>query len=158
MPERRIRRVRRPSNREADRAYGKEYRRRRRVKLMVYTLLGNCSIQILNTEYLNPEEVDTLKAIVRQVNREALNYYPISKVVHSKIRRYNHLHPRRGGTSLWEMLTFSIRRSIFARPTLSYENSIRLSDIEDFLREWQIRNPSPVIWERLDTHLDTETL
>lgn len=155
MPERRIRR---PSTREADRAYGKEYRRRRRVKLMVYTLLGNCSIQILNTEYLNPEEVDTLEAIVRQVNREALNYYPISKVVHSKIRRYNHLHPRREGTSLWEMLTFSIRRSTFSRPT--YQNQFSLETIEDFLREWQIRNPFPVIWEpmHLDTHLDIETL
>lgn len=154
MPERIIRRARRPSNREADRAYGKEYRRRRRVKLMVYTLLGNCSIQILNTEYLNPEEVDTLKAIVRQVNREALNYYPISKVVHSKIRRYNHLHPRREGTSLWEMLTFSIRCDTFSGPPYQFS----LEDIEDFLRELDIRNPSPVTWERLDTHLDLETL
>lgn len=103
MPISRTRRARR-MNRDSERKLHKTLRRRRRIKLMVTTLLGRCSVEIVQDNYLTPDEIETLKPLVRQAQMEELDYYPIPKRIHTKIRRYNHQHPLKGGSSLMDAI------------------------------------------------------
>lgn len=103
-----VRRARRRGsymNREERRRAIKSVRRRIRVADKVITLLSSCSAEAIKTGFISTEEVETLRVLVRAVDAHTLNYYPVPKMLHNKIRNYVHNHPNPGPETVYDAIT-----------------------------------------------------
>lgn len=103
-----VRRARRRGsymNREERRRAIKSVRRRIRVTDKVITLLSSCSAEAIKTGFISTEEVETLRVLVRAVDAHTLNYYPVPKMLHNKIRNYVHNHPNPGPETVYDAIT-----------------------------------------------------
>lgn len=102
MPTRRARRA--VSNRDAQRRGIKGIRRRMRIESKIRDLLERCSCSIISDNQLTEEECVTLRGFV--MSERLFDYYPIPKVLHNRIRKYVHDHPRIGadGTLLYALV------------------------------------------------------
>lgn len=129
------------SSRDLERKRRKVRRTKIRIKRKVVILLTNCPSRILEENILTEEEVETLAFVYRQARRRELNYYPISKSIHNRIRRYVHHHRIIGGEeSLGEVL--NSRRF---HPT--EQESWTFDDLLTAARE-MLAGSNPPIWAR----------
>jgi len=92
MPTRRTRRA--VINRDIRRRAIKRARRKIRIEAKIRDLLERCSCSIIDDKQLTEEECETLRGFVMTETR--FDYYPIPKVLHNRIRKYVHDHPRVG--------------------------------------------------------------
>lgn len=139
-----VRRARRRGsymNREERRRAIKSVRRRIRVADKVITLLSSCSAEAIKTGFISTEEVETLRVLVRAVDAHTLNYYPVPKMLHNKIRNYVHNHPNPGPETVYDVVTegilfpeYEIGASLSPNPHFASANSLL-----DLLREANIR-------------------
>ena len=95
-------------NREERRKAIKGARRRIRIANKVITLLSSCSAEAIMTGFISTEETETLVVLVRAVHTYSLNYYPIPKMLHNKIRNYVHNHPNPGTETVYDAVTGEI--------------------------------------------------
>lgn len=103
MPTRRARRA--VINRDAQRRRIKNLNRSLRIESKIRTLLERCSCSIISDNQLTEEECVTLRGFVMTETR--FDYYPVPKVLHNRIRKYVHDHPRIGAEgSLLSALMF----------------------------------------------------
>lgn len=127
MPIRRARRRGFYMNREERRKAIKGARRRIRITNKVITLLSSCSAEAITTGFISTEEMETLVVLVRAVHTHSLNYYPIPKMLHNKIRNYVHNHPNPGPETVYEAVTageilfpeYDINVSPFPNPNIA---------------------------------------
>ena len=82
--------------RDEDRKRRKERRRKQRIESKMRELFSGCAIGIVNTDILTTEELEFLKGQYREAVARRLDYWPISKRINNKIRRYAHKHKATG--------------------------------------------------------------
>lgn len=92
MPTRRARRA--VINRDIRRRAIKRARRKIRIEAKIRDLLERCPCSIIDDKQLTVEECETLRGFVMTETR--FDYYPVPKVLHNRIRKYVHDHPRVG--------------------------------------------------------------
>lgn len=92
MPIRRTRRA--VPNRDTQRREIKGVRRKIRIEGKIRDLLERCPCSIISDNQLTEEECETLRGFVMTETR--FDYYPVPKVLHNRIRKYVHDHPRVG--------------------------------------------------------------
>lgn len=111
MPTRRARRA--VANRDTQRRGIKSLNRSLRIEGKIRDLLERCSCSIISDNQLTEEECVTLRGFVMTEPR--FDYYPVPKVLHNRIRKYVHDHPRIGAEgSLLSALMF--RRFLTLNP------------------------------------------
>lgn len=142
MPIRRARRRGVYMNREERRKAIKGARRRIRITNKVITLLSSCSTEAIKTGFISTEEIETLVVLVRAVLMHTLNYYPIPKMLHNKIRNYVHNHPNPGTETVYDAVAggilfpeYDINVPHFPNPRFTSSANSLL----DLLREANIR-------------------
>lgn len=106
-----IRRARRRGfymNRQERRKTIKGVRRRTRITNKVITLLSSCSAEAITTGFISTEEMETLVVLIKAAHTHTLNYYPIPKMLHNKIRNYVHNHPNPGPETVYDAVNEGI--------------------------------------------------
>jgi len=99
------RRARRASiNRDTQRKVIKGINRIVRIECKIRDLLEKCPCSIIDDKQLTEEECETLRGFV--MTETQFDYYPIPKVLHNRIRKYVHDHPRIGaeGSLLYALI------------------------------------------------------
>lgn len=131
MPIRRARRRGVYMNRQERRKAIKGVRRRTRITDKVITLLSSCSAEAIKTGFISTEEMETLVVLSRAVHAHTLNYYPVPKMLHNKIRNYVHNHPNPGPETVYDVVTegilfpeYEIGASLSPNPHFASANSL----------------------------------
>lgn len=80
-------------NRNASRKMHKKFNRAKSIKNKIARMFRSCGISILDT--LSSTELIYLRDVATRifVKEDFIEYYPIPKTVHRKIRKYVHDHP-----------------------------------------------------------------
>jgi hypothetical protein len=126
MPTRRARRA--VANRDTHRRERKSFNRNLRIESKIRTLLERCPCSIINDKQLTEEECETLRGFVMTETR--FDYYPVPKVLHNRIRKYVHDHPRIGAEG--SLLSALIHRR-FVTFNSPFSDQFRYSNLLDAL-------------------------
>lgn len=122
-------------------------RRRVRIDEKITALLTSCSARITH-ECLTDEDIEVLSECARRARLRTIDYYPIPKVLHNKIRRYVHNHPRFTGASLYHIVT--LRTSTFSFDSIPrYYNYLNMESILEALRDISVATPSSIEYRPL---------
>lgn len=117
-------------------------RRRVRIDEKITALLTSCSARITH-ECLTDEEIEVLSDCARRARLRTIDYYPIPKVLHNKIRRYVHNHPRFTGTNLYHIV--SLHTGTFAFDNIPrYDNLLTMERLLEALRDISVSAPSSI--------------
>lgn len=144
MPTRRARRA--VANRDAQRRGIKGVRRKIRIESKIRDLLERCPCSIISDNQLTEEECVTLRGFVMTSTR--YDYYPVPKVLHNRIRKYVHDHPRIGAEG---SLLFALMHRRFVTFNSPFSTQFRYSDLLDALMHMDYTSNVAVTYEPI-TH------
>lgn len=115
-------------------------RRRVRIDEKITALLTSCSARITH-ECLTEEDIEVLSECARRARLRTIDYYPIPKVLHNKIRRYVHNHPRFTGTNLYHIVSLHTGTLAFDSIPI-YNNQFTMERLLEALRDISVSAPS----------------
>lgn len=140
MPTRRARRA--VPNRDTQRRAIKGARRKIRIEGKIRDLLERCPCSIIDDKQLTEEECETLRGFVMTETR--FDYYPVPKVLHNRIRKYVHDHPRVG---IDGSLLYALVHRRFVTFNSPFSTQFRYSDLLDALMNMDYTQNVAVTYE-----------
>lgn len=140
MPTRRARRA--VVNRDIQRRAIKGARRKIRIEGKIRDLLERCPCSIIDDKQLTEEECETLRGFVMTETR--FDYYPVPKVLHNRIRKYVHDHPRVG---IDGSLLYALVHRRFVTFNSPYSTQLRYIDLLTALSQMDYTNSCAVEYE-----------